>query len=150
MSGNKPTLANGEILSEIKKGLEAQGAEINKTYISKIEEAVSKIIIVRNNIAEEIGGHLSGVETGYYKSEPRHSWLNIGFDTPGTSYPRFRPTFDFQIIADELIITVFSENREGVARIIWRTDVTNSDYGDVFRSKIREIFVTGLNAIFSQ
>ena len=150
MSGNKPTLADGEILSEIKKRLEAQGAEINKTYFSKIKEAVSKIIIVRNDIAEEIGGHMSGVETGYYKSEPRHSWLNIGFDTPGTSHPRFRPTFDFQIIADELIITVFSEDRQGVAQIIWRTDVTNSDFGDVFRNKIRKIFITGLNVIFSQ
>ncbi|XJI51276.1 hypothetical protein AB2F75_14255 [Escherichia coli] len=117
--------------------------------MSKIREAVSEIISVRNNIIEEIGGHLSGVETGYYKSEPRHSWLNIGFDTPGTSYPRFRPTFDFQIIADELIITVFSEDRQGVAKTIWRTDVSNSDFGDIFRRKIREIFVTGLSEIFS-
>ncbi|EPF7466945.1 protein kinase [Serratia marcescens] len=150
MSENKPTLADGEILLEIKKRLEAQGAEANSVYMSKIREVVSKIILVRNNIVEEIGGHLSGVETGYYKSEPRHSWLNIGFDTPGTSYPRFRPTFDFQIIADELIITVFSEDRQGVAQIIWRTDVANSDFGDIFRGKIREIFVTGLSEIFSQ
>ena len=149
MSENIPTLADGEILLEIKKRLEAQGAEINSVYMSKIKETVSKIILVRNNIIEEIGGHLSGVETGYYKSEPRHSWLNIGFDTPGTSYPRFRPTFDFQIIADELIITVYSENRQGVAQTIWRTDVSNSDFGDIFRGKIREIFVTGLSEIFS-
>ncbi|HDC4575215.1 MULTISPECIES: protein kinase domain-containing protein [Enterobacter] len=150
MSGDKPPLEDDEILLEIKKRLEAQGAEINKTYFSKIKEAVREIIIVRNKIVEEIGDHLSGVETGYYKYEPRHSWLNIGFDTPGTSYPRFRPTFDFQIIADELSISVFSEDREGVAQVIWRTPVTNSDFGDVFRNKIKEIFVAGLRAIFSQ
>ncbi|WP_395757688.1 serine/threonine protein kinase [Achromobacter sp. EB05] len=147
---NKPTLATKEVLSEIRKRLEAQGAEQNRTYIAKIHAAVDVIRIVRNQVDAEVGGHLSGIESGFYKSEPRHSWLNMGFDTPGTSYPRFRPAFDFQIVADELIISVFSENRTGEPQIIWRTDMINSDFGDVFRQKIKDVFVGGLNDIFGR
>lgn len=147
---NKPTPAAGEVLSEIRKRLEAQGAEQNRTYIMKIHEAVNAIRLVRNQVEAEIGNHLSGIETGFYKSEPRHSWLNMGFDTPGTSYPRFRPTFDFQIVSDELIISVFSEDRTGEPQIIWRTETTNSDFGDVFRQKIKDVFVGGLNDIFGR
>lgn len=144
----KPSTSSDEILSEIRRRIEAQGAEQNRLYMDKINETLEVIRAVQRQVGAELGGHLSTVETGFYKSEPRHSWLNIGFDTPGTSSPRFRPTFDFQIIADELIVSAFTEDRAGEARILWRTDVTNPDLGDLFRRNVRDVFVSGLSCVF--
>jgi len=146
----KSEVPDAQILEHIKKRLEAQGAERNRAYTAKIHEAVNVIRSVRNEIGVQIGNHLIGIETGFYKSDPTHHWLNIGFDTPGTSYPRFRPKFDFTIIGDELVVSLFSEDRQGTAQTLWRTQIAKSDLGPLFREKVQGAFVAGLGSAFGR
>ncbi|MGN4999156.1 serine/threonine protein kinase [Aeromonas sp. 80P] len=149
MKDNDSTQTEEDVLLEIKNRLEAQGAGQNENYLSIINNAVNAICSTRDDMIEIMGGYLLPVRTGFYKNEPRHSWLNIGFDTPGTSYPRFRPTFDFTIIGEEFIVSTFKEQREGAAHVIWRTDVTNVDFGKDFHNEIKKVFTLGLKNVFS-
>ncbi|HSD38664.1 MAG TPA: protein kinase [Rhodocyclaceae bacterium] len=144
------SIASGstETFQKIRERLEAQGAE-EKAYQSQwMKLAGNRVEQIVRTINAQLGDHLEVTASGWYKEEPAHHWKNIGLDTPGTHYPRFRPCFDFQILGSEFVISVFDEQRQGSGRPIWRTSADSINLSDwALEQSIHEIFAEGLSRI---
>lgn len=130
-----------EDLAALREALDTSANRWLTGTITKLSDALRRVQQVFDQVQQSIGGHLSISQTGW--AVTAESAQNTLFWTRQGSTDRILSvTYEFVSAGEELLLRMSGET-------VYRTDLTEPDYGDDFRNAVQTWLAARLRAVLS-